>query len=155
MIIKRFGTWALRSTTLALTLPLLGLGMSAPASAGTCTTQGCGGEVTNNSSMPIRITNCWSDSYGASEEGDKLGCVKSYNVNYWFAYNSDVELPAHDESKWHFYYYDTDAFRAYRGCVTKYHYWGAPTSTADRRGKASLWIKITNLDHVYIDSISC
>ncbi|MFI1566929.1 hypothetical protein ACH4ZX_28425 [Streptomyces sp. NPDC020490] len=152
MIKERLGKWGARSAALAVAIPLMGIGLSTPASAGTCTTSGCGGEVSNNSRMPVRIANCWSGT-SSTYSGDKLPCVQ--HVNYWAAYYSDVELPAGDESKFHYYYYDTDAVRFYKGCVTKWHYWGGWTNTEDRRGKASLWKKFSDLDHVYIESITC
>ncbi|MYX39059.1 MULTISPECIES: hypothetical protein [unclassified Streptomyces] len=123
------------------------------AAAGTCTTSGCGGEVTNNSSMNIRIANCWRDDYGLYQYIDKIGCVS--HPNSWIYYNADAELPPGDESKYNYYYYDTDAVRFYKGCVTKWHWWGGFVQTTDRRGKSSQWMKISSIDHVYIDSISC
>lgn len=129
--------------------------LATPASAGTCTTKGCGGEVSNNSrtDYSIRIANCWKDSYGWEEEGDKLSCVT--HPGSWGSYKADAELPRGDESKNHYYYYDTDAIRFYRGCVTTYHTWGLPKQTIDRRGKPSLWRKINNATHAYIDKIVC
>jgi hypothetical protein len=125
------------------------------ASAGVCTTPGCGGEISNNTNTnhSIRITNCWKDEYGWEEEGDKLSCVT--HPGSWNSYNADAELPRGDESKNHYYYYDTDAIRFYRGCVTTYHTWGLPKQVIDRRGKASLWRKIDSLTHGYVDSIVC
>ncbi|HET6357245.1 hypothetical protein [Streptomyces sp.] len=129
------------------------LGAPSAAQAGTCTSQGCGGEVSNNSGMSIRITNCWRDSYGVWENGDKLSCVT--HPNSWSYYNADVELPVGGWSSNHYYYYDTDAIRFYKGCVTRYHFWGGSIQTEDRRGKDSIWRKIYDVNHVYIDSISC
>ncbi len=152
MIKQRLRKWGVRSAALAIAVLLMTISSGAPASAGTCTTQGCGGEVTNNTGLSIRIANCWSGS-SYSYSGDTLPCVQ--HQNSWVNYNSDVELPAGDESKFHYYYYDTDAVRFFRNCVTKWHYWGSWTNTEDRRGKSSLWVKFTNLDHIYIDSQIC
>lgn len=125
------------------------------ASAGTCSTQGCGGEVSNNSRMNIRIANnwCWGSLHSNVYYGDKLPCVD--NPGSWWEYRADVELPPGDWSGNHYYYYDTDAIRFYRDCVTKYHFWGTGTYTEDRRGKSSKWLKIYSFDHVYVDSITC
>jgi hypothetical protein len=152
MIKGRLNKWAARSAALALAIPLMSIGLTTPASAGTCTTSGCGGEVSNNTGMSIRIANCWSGTSSYWYE-DKIPCVQ--HVNYWSSYYSDVELPAGDESKFHYYYYDTDAIRFYRGCVTKWHFWGGVTQTEDRRGKTSKWMKFVSLDHVYVESINC
>ncbi|MFB7114190.1 hypothetical protein [Streptomyces sp. NPDC056190] len=108
--------------------------------------------------MNIRIANdwCWGISYGWWHSGeDKLPCVTKPGT--WSAWHADVELPPGDWSsaKAHSYYYDTDAVRFYKGCVTKWHYWGQSVQTTDRRGKSSLWLKLFDVDHVYIDSITC
>ncbi|MFF8405981.1 hypothetical protein ACF06P_30660 [Streptomyces sp. NPDC015684] len=126
------------------------------AQAGTCSTQGCGGEVSNNARMNIRIANnwCWPVSDGWWYSGkDTLPCVSKPGT--WSGWPADVELPPGDWSGNHSRYYDTDAVRFYRGCVTKWHYWGLSVQTTDRRGKSSLWLKLFDTDHVYIDSISC
>ncbi len=152
MIKVRLGKWAVRSATVALAVPVMALGIAAPASAGTCTTSGCGGEVSNNSGMSIRIANCWSGT-SATYYGDKLPCVQ--HVNWVYDYYSDWELPKGDESKNHYYYYDTDAIRFYRNCVTKWHFWGSATYTEDRRGLDSKWMKFNDLGHVYVESVTC
>ncbi|WP_328992673.1 hypothetical protein OG394_00380 [Kribbella sp. NBC_01245] len=152
MIKERLGKWGARSVALAIAVLLMSIGLSAPASAGTCTTQGCGGEVSNNTGLSIRIANCWSGS-SSYYYGDTLPCVQ--HPNTWVEYNADVELPAGDESKYHYWYYDTDAVRFFRNCVTKWHYWGGWTNTVDRRGKSSQWMKFSSLDHIYIDSQVC
>ncbi|MFI1568766.1 hypothetical protein ACH4ZX_38090 [Streptomyces sp. NPDC020490] len=147
---------AVESTVVALAITLsASLLAAAPASASVCTTPGCGGEVSNNSSTnySIRIANCWRDEYGTWENGDKLSCVS--HPNNWGYYYGDAELPRGDESIKHYYYYDTDAIRFYRGCTTRYHFWGGNILTEDRHGKDSLWRKISRYDHVYINSIVC
>lgn len=121
--------------------------------ASVCTTPGCGGVVTNGASnLPIRITNnwCWSDR--SRYEGDSLPCVTHANdPNH---YQADFELPSRQTSKSYYYYYDTDAYRIYRGCVVRGNE-GGSTFDIDRRGKPSLWIKISNGTTVNIASISC
>jgi hypothetical protein len=153
---KTIGRWALRgSVAAALVAALVGPTAATPASAGVCYSPGCGGEVTNNARMSILITNCWKDTYGTWEPGDHLDCVPVANRGTWDARNADVELLPTQYSTYAYYYYDVDAIRFYRNCVTKYHFWGGSQQTEDRRGKSSIWRKIYDPNHVYIDSISC
>jgi hypothetical protein len=136
----------------ALNLALL----SAPASAGTCDTSGCGGEVSNNTDYSVSISNCWADSYGTYENGDNLPChgnpVRVANVP-----NARIWLDPHGWSGSSKYskFYDTDAVKFPANCVTKWHWWGGGTQTTNRNGAASMWMKINSAQHIYIDSLSC
>ncbi len=136
------------------TLVLTGV-TAGPAQAGTCNTPRCGGEVVNNSNSSIRVANqwCWG-TFGQTEAvGQTLKCVK--NPGRSDTYEADFELPAHNETANYYYYYDTDSVRFFAGCVTKYHWWGGSQQTVNRSGKDSLWIKITDIDKIFIDSQSC
>lgn len=55
----------------------------------------------------------------------------------------------------HSKFHDTDAVRFPANCVTKWHWWGGAMQTTNRNGASSRWMKIPNIDHVYIDSILC
>lgn len=132
--------------------------LAGPAAAGTCSTPGCGGEVSNNTNYYVSISNCWADSYGTWENGDNLPChgnpVRVANVA-----NARIWLSPGDWSSESQYsaFYDTDAVKFPAGCLTYYHWWGQGKEAEweDRRGKDSIWRKISSADHIYIDRISC
>ncbi|WP_405803811.1 hypothetical protein OG729_01825 [Streptomyces sp. NBC_00210] len=130
------------------------VGVPGTASAGTCTTPGCGGEIDNSSGMDVRIANnwCWGVWHSDTYYGDKLPCVD--NPGSWGSYRADVELPPGDKSRNHYYYYDTDSVRAYKGCVTMWSGWGSG-NTLDRRGKSSMWVKVYDWGHLNVFSIRC
>lgn len=135
-----------------------------PAAAGTCDTQSCGGDVWNESGMNVRIANnwCWGITYGINyfdNDGDGYmtpSCVTDHGS--WYGFPSDVELPPNRWSSDYAAYYDTDAFRAYKGCVTK-GYYDIPgpniSFTFDRRGKVTMWRKVLDSDKIHITSITC
>jgi hypothetical protein len=128
--------------------------LAAPASAGDCSSPGCGGEVSNNTNYYVSISNCWESAYGLDEPGDDLPChgnpVRVGNVD-----NARMWLGPGGWSSSYNEYYDTDAVKLPAGCVIKYHYWGLPQRTEDRRGKPSIWWKIYDIDHFYYDNITC
>lgn len=120
---------------------------AAPAYAGSdCPWYAVCGDVYNRSGgHQIRIAGCWNDSYGTRYYADELPC------------NPEMELANGRDSDDYSGFEDTDAFRAYRGCVTKV-VGTAPqgmTTTYDRRGLSSMWVKITDLQDVTVKSITC
>ncbi|WP_343449058.1 hypothetical protein [Micromonospora oryzae] len=126
------------------------------ASAGTCTIPGCGGIVNNYGTSPwsIRVANNWCWSSQTTYVGDTLPCVT--NPGSSNTYQADFELPYNKTTGTYYFYYDTDAFRVYRGCKVTYHLNSIGPLTNDRRSlTTSLWIKISSVDRVTIDSIAC
>lgn len=150
--VKKVRIWI----TIIAVVSVLFVGSTAtPAAAGTCTTQWCGGVVSNNSSSSIAVTNCWPGT-STRYYGDTLSCM----TNGW-AYNkrnAGMLLGRGDSTLSYYYYYDTDGFRVFKGCKV-IGYWGGLGGTPfsfDRHGySTSMWVKINNWDYVYISSITC
>jgi hypothetical protein len=137
----------------AMVAAMLVTTLSAPASASTCNTPGCGGVVTNHSTLlTILISNnwCWSDRSTDVEE--HLPCAPNHNVSN--SYRADFELPRGATSESYYYYYDTDAIRMYRGCRTMIAE-GPFTFVYDRTGLPSMWVKISNGERWSVVSEYC
>ncbi|MBG0567822.1 hypothetical protein [Actinoplanes aureus] len=124
---------------------------------GTCSTPGCGGELMNHSDFYVTIANHWCSGSSADVVAEHLSCVRYWNnanafpADYWLH-------PNHHSSRYPFYY-DVDAFRAAGNCVTKFTRWVGPLLlggyTYDRRGKGSVWIKISNAEFIDVVDVSC
>ncbi|MCG5468900.1 hypothetical protein LADH09A_002800 [Micromonospora sp. LAH09] len=129
--------------------------VAVPAEAGTCRTRGCGGRVVNRSGMNIRITNDWCWGTGtAFYVGDKLPCVTQ--PGNWTANHADAELPSGGDSSYTtIYYYDVDAFRVYRGCITSYYFGSASDVVHTDQPTISQWWRIQGKTKVTITSIRC
>ncbi|WAZ26485.1 hypothetical protein STRCI_008067 [Streptomyces cinnabarinus] len=132
--------------------------LTGPSAAGDCADPkpGCGGEVDNNSTFSVSISNCWESVYGTWENGDNLPCHgnpprvgNKAKARVWLS-------PGQREDQYSAFY-DTDAVKFPAGCTTYYHYWGQPKEwhDEDRHGKDSIWLKISDIDHFYFDRISC
>jgi len=132
-------------------------GTTGPVAQGTCTTQGCGGEVTNHSPFYIRIANNWCSGSSADVAGDHLSCVAHWD-NY-DAWPADAWLRPNEYSGRYPKYYDTDAFQAVDGCTTTFNRWAGPLLLGrweyDRHGKGSVWIKVPDWQFVDILNITC
>jgi len=87
---------------------------ASPAEASVCTTKGCGGEVANNSSRLVYVTNCWLSSNPATWRGTKPSCATQYTTA---AYNAYFAMGHPDVTNHYYHFYDTDAFRVDAGCV--------------------------------------
>jgi hypothetical protein len=107
----------------------------------------CGDVYNRSGGHQIRVSNHWCKP-GFQFEGDILGCA------------SEIEVPNGRDADDYTGFGDTDAIRFYRGCsVSGYVYVvGAPDLiffTYDRRGRNSLWVKITDIEDYTITSITC
>lgn len=107
----------------------------------------CGDVYNRSGGHQIRVSNHWCKS-GFQFEGDSLGC------------GSEMEVPNGRDADDYAGFGDTDAIRFYRGCVVSgYDYvLGAPDLlffTYDRRGRNSLWVKISDNEDYTITSITC
>lgn len=127
-----------------------------PAAAGTCSTPGCGGVVTNGASQSIAVANCWS---GTGTRNYSTNLPSSWCPNGWSTTKAGamMNLGRGDSTYGYSKYYDTDAFRVYAGCRVVGNWGGASGSqfVFDRRGLSSMWVKITDWDNAYIRSITC
>src|SRR4051812_34158343 len=125
------------------------------AQASTCNKPYCGGVVNNNNNrsnrFPIRVANCW-DGDGFRIYRDQLQCVRSPGRPD--LPNADFELAPGTTTAVYYNYYDTDAFRAFRGCRTVYQVGSGPYQAEDRHGQSSVWIRI-RAAQVNIISIDC
>nr|WP_221382107.1 hypothetical protein [Actinoplanes polyasparticus] len=127
---------------------------------GTCSTVGCGGEVTNHSQHYIRISNNWCSGSSADYYGDRLyDCYPWQNWDRSDLYPADMWLTQNQYSGNFVKYRDTDAFMASAGCTTVFNKWIGPLLlgrwTYDRHNRTSAWIKITDAEFIDILSISC
>ncbi|MGN9808597.1 hypothetical protein ACTMSW_04475 [Micromonospora sp. BQ11] len=120
-----------------------------PASAGTCSTPRCGGVVENDaaSGPGVYIANCWSGT-ASTYAGDNLPCTNNRvsSTTYpaaWFL------TPGQSSSSYP-KYYDTDAYKVGANCVMT-----TSGTTIDRRGRGSVWYKITNVNRIYVQSYRC
>jgi hypothetical protein len=148
-VLKRI-TWL---AILTLFVGGVAIGQASSAMAGTCGTPTCGGVVRNAASgHDLDIANCWQTGPGTFA-GTWPPCVKLFSQN---SYNAAWFITTgHTSTQAGKYYYDTDAFQAPAGCVTRGQDSGS-TFDYDRRGKSALWIKIGNTQkNVIISSIAC
>jgi hypothetical protein len=130
----------------AITVP------AGPAAASVCTTQYCGGVVTNNSSGLIRVSNMWCWSNISTWYGSTLPCATSWNA---YAYNSFFLLGHPDTTANYYYYYDTDAFRVDAGCQVHVYDGFEDLVFSDRGNATPMWVKITNNQKFTVTSINC
>jgi hypothetical protein len=122
------------------------------ASAGTCSTPGCGGKVINQVNANIWIANCWHDTSGGYA-GSQPPCVtiwsqSKYNAGWYLApggYSTDLGK----------YYYDVDAWQAPAGCITAGYVSGSSSFSIDRRGKSAYWTRVYGTQTAYITGIQC
>ena len=126
--------------------------LSGPASASVCYTPGCGGVVRNAASRELWVTNCWQ-SGSLTYEGASPPCVQ---VASQYKYNAEwFVTQGHTSTDLGVYYYDVDAWQAVAGCVTR-GYQGPYSFQYDRRGKSSLWLKISSATKdIVVTSIAC
>ncbi|MEU7173220.1 hypothetical protein ABZ949_17230 [Micromonospora tulbaghiae] len=113
--------------------------------------------MTNSNSMSnrhaIRVANCWPSGIGAVWSGDQLPCVT--NPNKSAAKNADFELPVGSSTINYSYYYDTDAFRVYKGCSVAYQFEGTSTIHSESAPTTSKWLRITGIARAKILTIRC
>jgi hypothetical protein len=124
-----------------------------PAAAGDCTYgyPPCS-EVYNETNQfqtnprSVRIANNWCDPNNGTYVGASLPCTASY---LW--------LPPGGYSGSYSGFRDADAFQAPAGCITIFTGvgLGGGYQTADRRGQAAQWYKVSNLDTARIRTINC
>ena len=146
--------WLLRAGALGATVAGLGVVLQpSPATAGTCTTPGCGGKVINQVNKDIWVTNCWHDQLSDWYEGSTPPCVRSYSQNM---YKAAWYVPYRGNStSMGVFYYDVDAFQAPAGCITTGYISGPRSFFFDRRGKSALWKRVYFTDTAYITGLSC
>ncbi|MFJ7213429.1 hypothetical protein [Amycolatopsis sp. NPDC098790] len=130
------------------------------AARGTCSTVGCGGEVTNHSQHYIRISNAWCWSHDNDYYGDRLyPCYPWQNWDRSDLYPADMWLTQNQYSGNYVKYRDTDAFMASAGCTTVVNKWIGPVLLGryvyDRHNTSSVWIKITDAHFIDVLSITC
>jgi hypothetical protein len=140
----------------AATLPMIGaltfsIATAPPAAAGDCTLgyPPCS-EVYNETNQyqtnprAFTIANNWCDPNANTYVGSSLPCGASY-----------LALPAGGYSGSYSGFRDADAFQAPAGCITIFTGLGGGYQTADRRGQAAQWFKVSNLDTARIRTINC
>jgi hypothetical protein len=120
--------------------------------ADVCNAPGCGGVVRNAASRELWVANCWQNG-PVMYEGADPPCVTTASQ---YSYNADFFVTqGHTSTDLGKYYYDVDAYQAVAGCVT-HGSQGSSTIAYDRRGKSSLWVKISSATKdVVITSIAC
>lgn len=133
---------------------------SPAAARGTCSTVGCGGEVTNHSQHYIRISNNWCFSSDASYYGDRLyPCYPWQNWDRSDLYPADMWLTQNQYSGNYVKYRDTDAFMASAGCTTVVNKWIGPLLLGryvyDRHNRTSEWIKLNDAQFIDVLQITC
>ncbi|GGQ82919.1 hypothetical protein GCM10010166_61370 [Couchioplanes caeruleus subsp. azureus] len=140
-----------------------------PAMADKCYTPYCGAvvynETDNNFSILIANNWCWQwqhERFGDHldqpyKEGSPNPCIDPSNFNNKSAVYGDYELPARQNSSMNDTfreYYDVDAFRGYRDCITNYTLNGSG-GQLNQVGKQSRWIRLHGGDRLIITSIRC
>ncbi|MCU7723304.1 hypothetical protein ODJ79_06245 [Actinoplanes sp. KI2] len=132
---------------------LVGLTPSSPAMASTCSTKGCGGEVTNHSSRLVYVVNCWLSSNPGTWRGNIPSCATQWSA---YASNAYFALGHPDTTNNYPKYYDTDAFRVDAGCVLTESDNGGANQVYNNKGNSTpLWVKISNPSGVLIYSVVC
>ncbi|HET9139870.1 hypothetical protein [Actinophytocola sp.] len=132
---------------IAVTMAVAVAGLSIPAqqasAGGFCVEPLCGDVFNRSGNHAIRIAGCWHDGSIERWEGDELPC------------DPKMDLPNGQDSDDYSGFNDTDAFRAFRGCITSYAIGGGAIRGLDRRGRSSLWIRFHNEQNVTITGITC
>jgi hypothetical protein len=107
----------------------------------------CGDLYNRSGGHQIRIANNW--------------CVSGWTYETWgdWSCGAQMEVPNGRNSDQYSGFEDTDAFRAYKGCITEGYIYTAGGGNTwfkyDRRGKPSIWVKFTDIQDVTITRISC
>jgi hypothetical protein len=149
---KKFATVA---AALAMTTGAT-IAVAPAASADTCFTRGCGGQVTHDqnagATLGVDVANCWTGSssvyYGAHPP-----CTSGrYSTNItptdsagtmWFI------RPGQSTNDYR-NYYDTDAYKVGANCVLT-----TSGTTIDRRGLGTAWYKINGLNRIWVLGYRC
>jgi hypothetical protein len=130
---------------------LLGTSLATSASAGVCTTRGCGGVITNDSSRGIFVSNNWCWNSQSAYYGNTLPCATTWNDS---AYRSYFYLLGGDSTADFYYFYDTDAYRIDPHCTVTFAA-GAGFTSMSNSSSTPLWRKITNIANMRVVKYTC
>lgn len=144
--------WSARIAAAAVVGGLLvGAPLATSASAGTCTTRGCGGVITNASGKGIFVSNNWCWDTTSQYYGNTLPCATTWNDSAYRSYF--LLLSGHSTTEF-YYYYDTDAYRIDPHCTVSFEA-GSTFTSITNSSSTPMWRKITNIANMKLVKYTC
>ena len=138
---------------------LVGTSLATSASASVCYTRGCGGEITNDSTKGIFVTNNWCRNSTANWYVNFISCKNSAGVyvqQTWSdtSWNSYFLLLPGDTTADFDHFYDTDAYRVDPHCEVVFDAGGTNVSVYNS-SSTPMWKKINNWQNLRVVKIAC